>query len=324
MRFVPGPAKAGHYVLCVIALGLTVAIPLVAQAPQGETERGVLGPVNALGQEVRQPPTPTGPVPRLPDGTVDLGDGIWTGGGPGSMAAGLKKGETLPLLPWAKALREERAKRETDDPHVWCLPMGVPRTTVYPFRFVQNYTHKRPTHMFILHEGNIHSYRQIFMDGRKHPAELDTSWFGHSIGWWEKDTLVIDTVGYNDKFWVDGVGTPHTEQMHTIERWTRINWGTMVNDFTLDDPGAFSRPVQMRFTARAVPLAQNVRLIRAGMLEYRVTVDMNGMVATFPPATRTRSAPTTSSAPQSPPFTSTSGPNAAIILYGSGSSNNNA
>ena len=72
--------------------------------------------------------------------------------------------------------------------------MGVPRSTPYPFRFVQNYTHKAPTHMFILHEGNIHSYRQIFMDGRKHPAEIDPTWFGHSIGWFDnKDTLVIDT-----------------------------------------------------------------------------------------------------------------------------------
>ena len=64
----------------------------------------------------------------------------------------------------------DRATRETDDPHLWCMPMGVPRSTPYPFRFVQNYTHKAPTHMFILHEGNIHSFRQIFMDGRKHPA----------------------------------------------------------------------------------------------------------------------------------------------------------
>jgi len=62
--------------------------------------------------------------------------------------------------------------------------------------------------------------------------------------------IVIDTIGYNDKFWVDGVGTPHTEQLHTIERWTRINYGRIVNEFTLDDPGAFSRTVQMKFTGR--------------------------------------------------------------------------
>jgi hypothetical protein len=234
-----------------------IAVPLTAQQGGGNTAqqggggntKGVLGPVNALGQEVKRAPVPTGPSPRLPDGTVDL-NGLWIGGGPvGSIAQGLPKGETLPLLPAAKTLMASR--NEANDPHLWCLPMGVPRSTPYPFRFVQNYTHKAPTHMFILHEGNIHSFRQIFMDGRKHPAELDPTWFGHSIGWFDnKDTLVIDTLGYNDKFWFDRQGTPHTEQLHTIERWTRVNEGTLRNEVTIEDPGAFSRPFTVTFNAR--------------------------------------------------------------------------
>ena len=69
----------------------------------------------------------------------------------------------------------------------------------------------------------MRTYRQIFMDGRKHPAEPIPTWYGHSIGWYENDTLVIDTVGFNDKFWFDRRGTPHTEQLHTIERWTRVD-----------------------------------------------------------------------------------------------------
>ena len=232
----------------------------VAAAPQGRGggrggQGGLpLGELGALGQEVRRPPAPTGPAPRLPDGTIDL-DGLWNGGGPvNDIAQGLKPGETIQLLPAAKALMADRATRETDDPHLWCMPMGVPRSTPYPFRFVQNHTHKAATHMFILHEGNIHSYRQIFMDGRKHPAELDPTWFGHSIGSWEgKDTLVIDTVGFNDKFWFDRKGTPHTEQLHTTERWTRPDLGRLVNTVTIDDPGAFSRPFTATFTARLSP-----------------------------------------------------------------------
>jgi hypothetical protein len=92
----------------------------------------------------------------------------------------------------------------------------------------------------------------VYLDGRKHPDadHLFPTWWGHSIGSWDRDTLVIDTVGYNDKFWFDARGTPHTEQLHTVERWTRINNGTLVDDFTLDDPGAFSRPVQLKFEAR--------------------------------------------------------------------------
>ena len=76
------------------------------------------------------------------------------------------------------------------------------------------------------------------MDGRKHPDDLFPTWYGHSIGRWEGDTLVIDTVGYNDKFWFDSRGTPHTDKLHTIERFTRPNFGTLINEFTLDDPGA--------------------------------------------------------------------------------------
>ena len=231
--------------LLVVAAIVTLVVPLLRAA-----ESQTLGPIDALGQDVRRPPAPTGPSPRLPDGTVDL-NGLWIGGGPVvSIAAGLETGGTLPLLPSARALMADRAKRETDDPHLWCMPMGVPRTTPYPFRFVQNYTHRSPTHLFILFEATIHTYRQIFMDGRKHPDALDPTWFGHSIGRFEKDTLVIDTVGFNDKFWFDRQGTPHTEQLHTIERWTRVNVGTLTNEVTIDDPGAFSRPFTVTFNAR--------------------------------------------------------------------------
>jgi hypothetical protein len=198
---------------------------------------------------------PKGPVPRLPDGTVDLGDGVWVGGGPVDdieVPGGLKKGELDALmLPWAKALVATRDV--TQEPHNRCLPMGVPRVTPFPYRFVQNYSHKKPTHMFILHEGNIHSYRQIFMDGRKHPEDLDPTWYGHSIGRWEGDTLVIDTVGYNDQFWFDRKGHPHTEQLHTVERWTRLDKGRMENKVTIDDPGAYTKPWTVTFMATLQP-----------------------------------------------------------------------
>jgi hypothetical protein len=95
--------------------------------------------------------------------------------------------------------------------------------------------------MYILSEW-MGSFRQIFLDGRKHPSEPEPTWFGHSIGWYENDTLVIDTVGFNEKFWLDRQGTPHTERLHTIERWTRTDAGHLVREVTIDDPGAYSRP----------------------------------------------------------------------------------
>jgi hypothetical protein len=194
-----------------------------------------------------------GPVPRLPDGKPDM-SGPWVGGGSNDdieKEGGLKPGE-LPLLPAAITLRDSR--NEKDEPYLWCTPMSVPRKNPYPWRFVHSYGANGPGHIFVIHEnGDAGANRQIFMDGRKHPEDPLPAWWGHSIGRWDGDTLVIDTVGYNDKFWFDSRGTPHTEQLHTIERWTRINYGTLVLELTLEDPGVFSKPVTLKFTATAVP-----------------------------------------------------------------------
>ena len=186
------------------------------------------------------------PAPRLPDGRPDL-SGIWQGGGSiGDIAQGLPRGETIPLLPAARKLMESR--RSKDDPQANCLPSGVPRIAPYPWRIVQT-----PTHIFFLFEANIHSYRQIFMDGRTHPVDPDPTWYGHSIGRWDGDTLVVDTIGFNDKFWFDFKGHPHTERLHIIERYTRKSAGTLVNQITIDDPGAYARPFTVTFTAALAP-----------------------------------------------------------------------
>jgi hypothetical protein len=235
----------GVSVAAVAASVMTIA----AQQPAAPTSpAGSGGLTTGRG---RGPAAPQGPTPHLPDGTVDL-SGVWQGGGPvGDLAQGLAKGETIPLTPAAKKLMESR--QSGDDPEANCLPTGVPRFAPYPWRIVQSSTHKKATHIWFLFEGNIHSYRQIFMDGRKHPADPDPTWYGHSIGWYEGDTLVIDTVGFNDKFWFDFRGHPHTEKLHTVERWTRKDMGTLVSEITIDDPGAYTRPFTVSFTARLRP-----------------------------------------------------------------------
>ena len=213
----------------------------------------VLATVTALAltlpltaQVARPPQTSDAPAPRLPNGRIDIA-GIWLGGGPiANIAEGLPPGETVPLLPEAKQILDSRLSR--DDPQAHCLPSGVPRVAPYPWRIVET-----PTHIFFLFEANIHSYRQIFMDGRGHPSDLDPTWYGHSIGRWEGDTLVVDTIGFNDKFWFDFKGHPHTERLHIIERYTRTSIDTLVNHITIDDPGAYSRPFTVTFRAnRAV------------------------------------------------------------------------
>ena len=179
------------------------------------------------------------PAPRTTDGHVDF-SGIWS---PDrnfiyDLHDALNKGESLPLQPWAEKLARERLSK--DDPEAQCLPTGVPRQAPYPWRVVQT-----ATHMFFLFEGNIHSYRQIFLDGRKHPDDPDPTWYGHSVARWEGDTLVVDSVGFNDRFWFDFAGHPHTEKLHVIERYRRPDVDHLDYDTTVDDPGAYTKPFKV-------------------------------------------------------------------------------
>jgi hypothetical protein len=183
-----------------------------------------------------------GPVPRLPDGHPDL-SGPWLGGGSNAdieREGGLKPGE-LPLLPWAKELRDKR--KEQDEPYVACTPMSVPRINPFPWKMVFSLTPKGVTEVYILHElGDGGPHRVVYMDGRKHPDDLFPTWWGHSIGHWEGDTLVVETRGLNEKFWLDTRGTPHTQQLKFTERFTRLDMETMQYEATIDDPGAYTRP----------------------------------------------------------------------------------
>ncbi len=239
----------------VVSAILVAAVPLLAQAQTPNQEGrgggggvGSLTTVNLGGGSNWRGVVPDGPVPRLPDGTVDL-TGVWQGGGPSrDLRLGLAPGETVPILPLAQKRMDSRTVLDNTEAH--CLPAGVPRVpSNYPWRLVQSPTHKQATHIFMLFEGNIHSYRQFFMDGREHPADPDPTWYGHSIGRWEDDTLVVDTIGFTERSALDGAGYPRTEQMHVIERWTRKDLGHMVNVITIDDPGAYSRPFNLTFEA---------------------------------------------------------------------------
>ena len=140
---------------------------------------------------------------------------------------------TAPL--GARAQSEAR-EGLVEEPCIYCLPMSVPRVNPYPWKFSMSYTSKGLTHLRAARDRRCRRTPRRVYGWPKHPADPFPTWWGHSIGSWSGDTLVIDTVGYNDKFWFDARGTPHTEQLHTIERWTRVNNGTLVNEFTLDDP----------------------------------------------------------------------------------------
>jgi hypothetical protein len=232
-----------RFFIAALAAGSLVSLALGQETPRdGASPAGSGGANNpALIGRV-----PDGPPPRLPDGTPDL-SGVWVGSGPiGDISVGLMPGEELVLLPEAKALMDSRMA--ADDPEARCLPTGVPRIAPYPWRIVQTPAYGKATHLFFLFEGNIHSFRQIFMDGREHPADLEPTWYGHSVGHWEGDTLVIETVGFNDLFWFDFEGHPHTTQLKTIERYTRTKFGELEVVTTIVDPGAYAKPFTVKFT----------------------------------------------------------------------------
>ena len=257
--------------LLVVSMALATLWPvargLQAQGnPDSLTVNGGVSFINPGIPVVPDAEANSQPVPRLRDGKVDL-TGPWVRGGTVAdleRDGGLEPGE-LPLLPWARELRDSR--RSQDDPYTVCLPMGVLRTNPYPWTFAMSYTSEGLTHIYILHElGDAGAHRVVYMDGRPHPDDPVPTWTGHSIGRWDGDTLIVDAVGFNDKFWFDRRGTPHTEQLHTIERYTRLNYGTLVNEVTLEDPGALSRPVNLSFTARL--LRPNPRTGVGDLMEF--------------------------------------------------------
>jgi hypothetical protein len=101
--------------------------------------------------------------------------------------------------------------------------------------------------VLVIDLGGPHTFRTIYLDRRSHPKSLDPSYYGDSVGWWEGDTLVVDSRGYNEAFWIDRTGLPHTEQLHMIERFTRTDSKTIEYQVTIDDPGAYTRPWSTRF-----------------------------------------------------------------------------
>ncbi|HXH25887.1 MAG TPA: hypothetical protein VNI78_11595 [Vicinamibacterales bacterium] len=199
------------------------------------------------GGRGRQAGPPAGPAPRNEHGRVVLGGkGLWlpTIG----ITVPVAPVETIPFQPWAKAVYDDRQKHELE-PHTRCKPSGVARQFMTPYgvEFVELPELDR---LYIFDVGGPHTYRTVYMDGRTHPKNPTPTYYGHSIGWWEGDTLVIDTVGFNENFWLDRRGVPHTDKLHTIERFTRTDANTIVYEVIVDDPGAYTKPWKGGFNLR--------------------------------------------------------------------------
>jgi hypothetical protein len=212
-----------------------------AQAPRGGGGGGGRGGGGG-GQRGGAPAAPPQPAPRGPDGRPLLNagpgqKGLWHGGF-------TITGTDIPYQPWALGVAEVR-RREKLEPHARCRPSGAIRQfqTPYGVDFLELPEQKL---VYILDVGGPHTFRTIYTDGRPHPKDLTPSYYGHSVGTWDGDTFVVDTVGYNEKFWLDRGDSPntgfvHTEQLRTIERFTRTAYNTMRYEVTIDDPGAYTK-----------------------------------------------------------------------------------
>jgi hypothetical protein len=196
------------------------------------------------------PPPPDQPIgvsatTRLPSGEFPVGASSGLGPpAPGRVSQFWYIGSTLegglPFQPWAAELRQQRISRnQMDNPDAHCLPIGLMQlhTHPQPRKIIQT-----PGVIVIMYESNS-GLRQIFTDGRPLPDnDPQPWWYGYSVGHWEGDTLVVETVGFRDDVWLDVEGSPLTEKGKMIERFTRTNFGSLEMEITIDDPTAYTKP----------------------------------------------------------------------------------
>jgi hypothetical protein len=241
-RYTVSQLPSGSYDLSVAAPGFNAYVERNLAVAAAQTlkfdirlidyQLGTLGD----GREFRIDQTsphaaPSGSTPLTPEGRPDL-SGVWFAQrtiDPGKPEA----------LPWVEKLLAERAANNSKDaPGARCLTRGVTLAgALFPYRLVQT-----KNLVVMLFEDDIPSHRQVFLDGRGHPKDPNPSWMGHSVGHWEGETLVVETVGFNDRSWLDPQGHSHTEQMRVIERFRRPDLGHLEIEFTVDDPGAYAKP----------------------------------------------------------------------------------
>ena len=216
--------------------------------PQGR--QGGAGRQGGPGRQTGPPK----PAPRSADGKILLGGatpgekGVWLPGGGGGATNAASELATVPFQPWARAVYEDRQRNQLE-PHTRCKPSGVERQFLTPYG-VEIVDLPELQRVYIFDIGGPHTYRTVYMDGRTHPANLVPSYYGHSIGWWEGDTLVIDSTGFNEGFWMDRRGLPTTEKLRTLERLTRTDSATMKYEVTVDDPGAYTAPFKSGMNLR--------------------------------------------------------------------------
>jgi hypothetical protein len=223
-------------------VAIASVLPLIVLLATGADAQWLKSPTPGIPRSADGKPDLSAPAPRTADGKVDL-SGVYQMRLPlgyiANIVADLKPPE---IMPWAdKVFRERVSDYGKDDPWtVGCLP-GGPRPIVGSRPATPWIKITQTAHVITILYEDL-SYRQIFLDGRALPVDPTPSFMGYSVGRWEGDTLVVDSLGFNERTWLDFGGHPHTEALRMTERFQRRSVGTIDLQVTLEDKGAYTRP----------------------------------------------------------------------------------
>jgi hypothetical protein len=241
------------------------SLPLEIQLSPSTALLGTLGEMPALFELLsKKPPPPPGPTPRIQDGKPDF-SGVWLIS-PSSLGGSSRQPD---LLPWARAAFRERVLNEyKDKPSARCLPELAGFLARWPIKIVQT-----PKLLVTLRSDDVISAHQVYLDGRSFPKDLESSWQGYSVGKWEGDTLVIDTVGLNDKTWLNMF--PHTGKLHITDRLRRPDLGHLEVETTYDDPESFNTTFQTKIVNILAPDEEVEEYVCAENNQYREHVSTN-------------------------------------------------
>jgi len=235
----------------LLAISVTILLASLLLGQQTAPDPGAfdLGATQGAGATKQGSRAKAGPAPRLANGLPDFGgNGAWFPGFSGNIAEtkwkGVKSADVkvdVPFLPSALEVFNQRVTSNSkDDPEAQCLPVGVPRYMFDPYAFEMVQT---PKQVIFLFEGDNYLWRSVPLRADlEHPKDAKPTWLGDAAGRYERDTLVVDVVGFNGRAWLDQAGHPQTKQAHLTERYTRTDSLTLKYEVIIDDPGAYSKP----------------------------------------------------------------------------------
>jgi hypothetical protein len=285
-----------YLVLATIAISaLTLAPPAPIAHAQTESAPPRLdgwGKPLAEGPAAKPGPAPRRDISGTWDPAANPGDGIQPLGAKNMPADGKPEHE-LPFTPAGlAALNRTKPSNgirsvlpaDTNDPVVFCDPQGLPRENLYEFRttqFVQT-----PLKIYMMYEFDK-IWRVIWTDGRELPKDPEPRWFGYSVGKWEDDyTLVVDTIGMDERTWIDRAGRPHSPDLHMTERFHRVDQNTLEFSVAINDPKMYTKPwvALDKLRMKLLPATYDVREMMCSPSEFSEYNQSVGKPASGPEA----------------------------------------